>query len=86
MFGHDAIIHLDGSQLPGKGRGSIYVTDMHDFLFPATYDLAQTLLSSSYMYASAVWKEVDRDGRVDILGCRVVFEGGLLTEALVIVT
>jgi hypothetical protein len=81
VFGHDAIVHSDGSLIFGKGRGSIYVTDMHDFLFPATYDLAQTLLSSSYMYASVVWKEIDRDGRDDILTCRVIFEGEAILNA-----
>jgi hypothetical protein len=81
IFGHDAVIHLDGSLVAGKGKGSIYVTDMRDFNFPATYDLAETLFSSNYMYASAVWKEIDRDGRDDLLACRVIFEGDAILNA-----
>jgi len=80
VFGFDAISHLDGSEIIGKTSGSIYVTDVKDFAFPATYDLANGLIPTTYIYTSLLWKQVDRDNNDDILTCRLQLEGGKIAR------
>jgi len=77
VFGNEAIINFDGAPaITGKGAGSVYLTDMKDFSFPATYDLATTLIPETYAYASGLWKRVNGDNRDDVLTCRVQLAGG----------
>jgi len=68
---------FDGSTLPGKATGSIYLIDMKDYNFPATYNLATTLIPESFMYSNGIWKDVTAaNNRHDIMACRVQLLNG----------
>jgi len=83
VLGHDAVVHLDGSTIFGKTAGSVYLTNLRDFLFPATYDIGVGVLPipSTFMYHTGLWKRVDNDNRVDFMGCRVEIEAGMVKFA-----
>jgi hypothetical protein len=75
VFGHDAIFHPDGSTVLQKTAGSLYVSDVSNMNFPATYDIAARVIPlpipESLMYNSGVWFQVDADLRDDLVTCRV---------------
>jgi len=73
----EAVLNFDGSTLSGKATGSIYITDMTDYNFPATYNTAGTLVPESYMYSSGIWKDINSlNNRDDIMACRVQLLNG----------
>jgi len=77
VVGVEAVINYDGSQLAGKGSGSVYLTDIRDINFPATYNLASTLVPETFTYANGFWKQIDAiDNRDDIMTCRVQLLNG----------
>jgi len=80
VFGHDAVGHFDGSTILGKGVGSIYVSDLKDFLFPATHDIGKPLIpaTTTFMYSSGLWKRVDNNNRLDLMTCRASLDSGIL--------
>jgi len=80
VFGHNAVVHLDGSTIFGKTTGSVYISDVKDFSFPATYDIGKGVIPipTTYMFASGLWKKVDNNGRTDFMTCRSQIEAGML--------
>lgn len=81
VFGFDAVIHFDGATQLGKRRGAIYVTDIGDFNFPATYDISSGVAPGEWIYHTALWKFVNTDQRIDLLACRVQIDEGLIRFA-----
>jgi len=83
VFGMDAVVHLDGSTIIGKTTGSVYTTDLKDFNFPATYDIAagRIPVPANFMYHSGFWRQIDVGGTVDFVGCRSQIENGMLRYA-----
>jgi hypothetical protein len=78
VFNFDAIATPDGSTIVGKTTGSIYVTNVNDFSFPATHDILKPRLpiSTNYMYSNLVWLQADSGLTWDIVTCRVLIESG----------
>jgi hypothetical protein len=74
VFGHDAIIHFDGTRIFDKTRGAIYVSDVTDISFPATYDISSDITPGAWIYTTAIWKMVNDDVRMDLLACRIQFQ------------
>jgi len=73
----EAVLNFDGSTLAGKATGSIYITDMTDYNFPATYNTAGTLIPESFMYSNGIWKDINLlNSRDDIMACRVQLLNG----------
>jgi len=83
VLGHDAILSPDGSTLPAKTEGSVYVTDLSDMYFPATFDIGAPLipLPEDVMYHGGVWFTVDNDNRDDLVTCRVEIVSGMVRRA-----
>jgi len=76
VFGHDAILHPDGSTTLQKTAGSVYVSDVRNIQFPATYDIGAPLIPNpippSVMYHSGVWFQASGAiGGDDMVTCRV---------------
>lgn len=83
VFGHDAVVHCDGTTTVGKLDGTVHVSDVSDFNFAATYGLINKLIPvpDSWKYHSGVWFEIDGDSRSDFLTCRTDFDSGMLRYA-----
>lgn len=83
VFNFDAISIPDGSTIVGKTSGSIYITNVNDFSFPATVDILKPRLpiTTSYMYSNLVWLQADAGLTWDIVTCRVLIESGTVKEA-----
>jgi len=83
VFGNDAVLSPDGSTILQKTEGALYVSDMSNLNFPATYEITAGRLPipEDIMYHSGVWFNIYVGSRLDLVTCRVELEGGVFKRA-----
>ncbi len=84
VFGFETITQPDGFILSGKRNGSVYILDVTDFNDPVVYNIGQDPSDElEWFYHEVTWKDVDLDGDLDAITCRMSLgEGSFLKKCI----
>ncbi len=77
-FGIETLTQPDGFIVPGKRNGSLYILDVTDFNDPVLHNIGYDPSDEHlWFYHGVTWKDVDLDGDLDAITCRVSIAEGI---------